>query len=60
MSLRDLEQKNILTNWQNREELSFPKKISLALAAFVLSTNLALAEPNKTIWIVNFMEWGTA
>lgn len=60
MSLRDLEQKNILTHWQNREELSFPKKISLALAAFVLSTNLALAEPNKTIWIVNFMEWGTA
>jgi len=60
MSLRDLEQKDILTNWQNREELSFPKKISLALTAFVLSTNLALAEPNKTIWIVNFIEWGTA
>ena len=46
MSLRDLEQKNILINWQNREELIFPKKISLALAAFVLSANLALAEPN--------------
>lgn len=60
MSLRDLEQKNILTNWQNKEELSFPKKISLALTAFVLSTNLALAEPNKKIWIVSFTDWSSA
>ena len=60
MSLINLEQKNILTQWQNREELSFPKKISLALAAFFLSTNLVLAEPNKTIWLISFESWGTA
>ncbi|MDD3145620.1 MAG: hypothetical protein PHV23_05965 [Candidatus Gracilibacteria bacterium] len=60
MSLIKLEQNNILIQGQNREELSFPKNISLALAAFVLSTNLALAEPNKTIGTVSFMEGGTA
>lgn len=60
MSLIDLEQKNILTNLQSREEIWFSKKIGLTLAAFVLSTNLALAEPNKTIGLVKFIEWGTA
>ncbi|NVP17660.1 hypothetical protein HUU51_02990 [Candidatus Gracilibacteria bacterium] len=60
MSLRNLEQKNILTNKESSDRLSFGKKISLAIGAFVLSTNLALAEPNKTISMVDFMEGGTA
>jgi len=60
MSLRNLEQENILTNNDNSYRLSFWKKVSLAIWAFVLSTNLALAEPNKTISMVDFMEWWTA
>lgn len=60
MSLRNLEQENILTNNDNSYRLSFWKKVSLAIWAFVLSTNLALAEPNKTISRVDFIDWWSA
>jgi len=59
MSLKNLEQKNIL-NLENSGWLSFSKKVSLAISSFLLSTSLALAEPNKTISTVNFIEWGSA
>jgi hypothetical protein len=58
MSLRNLEQENILTN--NSGWWSFWKKVSLAIWAFVLSANLALAETNKTISIVTFGDGATA
>lgn len=58
MSLINLDN-NISREWKKRN-LDLWKRVSLALWAFVLSTNLALAEPNKTIWVVKFMEWWTA
>lgn len=58
MSLENLNQDN---DWINKKTgLKFSKQVSLAIWAFVLSINLSIAEPNKTIWLVDFIEWGTA
>lgn len=60
MSLTNPENSNISSESNEWKWLGFSKKVSLALWAFILSTNLALAEPNKVIWTVSFETWWTA
>lgn len=60
MFLINLEQENILSEPNKSQWLSFSEKVWLFIWTIVLSTNLALAEPNKTIWTVSFMEGWTA
>ncbi len=55
-----LPENNLSLGWKEKRKKSFWKEIILSIWAFVLSTNLVLAEPNKTIGIVNFLEWWTA
>lgn len=57
MSLTQLEQKNLSSKKGN---FWLTEKVSMFIWAFVLSTNLALADVVKPISVVNFRQWRTA